>query len=286
MKERITITMDSGLIKQIDKRVDGDMIKNRSQQIELLLTKALGAGVPKKAVLLVGGKGTRLRPLTYKQPKALLEVNGKTVIEHILDLLKKYGIREIILCVGYLKEKIKEHLGDGSKFGVIITYIEEKEPLGTAGPLKLAKKHLNSSFVCSNGDELKDINISRMFRLHKRKDALGTVALTTVSDPTLYGVAKLDGSRILQFIEKPKKEKAPSNLINAGFYILEPDVIDLIPDGFSMLETDVFPQMAMKGRLRGFPFQGQWFDIGNLERYELAKKRWKGVDPHRERYEE
>jgi len=102
MKERITITMDSGLIKQIDKRTDGKIIKNRSQQIELLLTKALGAGVPKKAVLLVGGKGTRLRPLTYKQPKALLDVNGKTVIEHILDLLKKFGIREIILCVGYL----------------------------------------------------------------------------------------------------------------------------------------------------------------------------------------
>ena len=122
MKERITITMDSGLIKQIDKRVDGDMIKNRSQQIELLLTKALGAGVPKKAVLLVGGKGTRLRPLTYKQPKALLDVNGKTVIEHILDLLKKFGIREIILCVGYLKDKIKENT-EHLKFIPVLTSI-------------------------------------------------------------------------------------------------------------------------------------------------------------------
>lgn len=286
MKERITITLGKELIEQIDKRTDGNIIKNRSHQIESLLTKALGIDIPSKAVLLVGGKGTRLRPLTYKLPKALIEINGKTVIEHLFDLLKKYGIREIILCVGYLREKIKGYLGDGSEFGVNITYIEEKKPLGTAGPLKLAKQYLNSSFVVSNGDELKDINISRMFRLHKRKDALATVSLTTVADPTEYGVAKLDGSRILEFIEKPKRENAPSNLINAGFYILEPEVIDIIPDGFSMLETDVFPQLAKKGRLRGFPFQGQWFDIGNLQRYEIAKKKWRGVTPYEEGKEE
>ena len=286
MKERITITLDDELIKQIDKRTDGNLIKNRSQQIELLLKKSLGADIPRKAVLLIGGKGTRLRPLTYKVPKALLEVNGKTVIENLFDLLKKYGIRDIILCVGYLKEKIENYLGDGSKFGVNITYIEEDKPLGTAGPLKLAKQYLNSSFIASNGDELKDINIPRMFRLHKRKNALATVALTSVPDPIQYGVAKVDGSRILEFIEKPKPEEAPSNLINAGFYILDPKVIDLIPDGFSMLETDIFPQLAKKGRLRGFPFQGQWFDIGDLQRYETAKKRWQGISPYKEGHEE
>lgn len=285
MKERITITLDDKLIKQIDKRINGTIIKNRSQQIELLLRKALGIDIPDKAVILVGGKGTRLRPLTYKLPKVLLEVKGKSVIEHLFDLLKKYGIRDIILCVGYMKEKIKEYLGDGSKFGVNITYVEEEKPLGTAGPLKLAKQYLNSSFIVSNGDELKDINIPRMYRLHKRKNALATVALTTVSDPSHYGVAKVDGSRILDFIEKPKLE-APSNLINAGFYILEPEVIDLIPDGFSMLEKDVFPQLARKGRLRGFPFHGQWFDIGNLEKYEKAKQKWEGVSPYEEEHEE
>ena len=286
MKERITITLDDELIKQIDKRINGNIIKNRSQQIELLLKKALGVDIPSKAVLLVGGKGTRLRPLTYKAPKALLEVRGKTVIEHLFDLLKKYGIRDIILCVGYMKEKIKEYLGDGSKFGVNITYVEEDKALGTAGPLKLARQYLNSSFIASNGDELKDINIPRMFRLHKRKNALATVALTTVADPTEYGVAKIDGSRILEFIEKPKLEDAPSNLINAGFYILDPKVIDLIPDGFSMLEKAIFPQLAKKGRLRGFPFHGQWFDIGNLQRYEKAKKRWQGISLYEEGHEE
>ncbi len=286
MKERITITLDKDLIGQIDKRVDGLDIKNRSQEIENLLSESLGTNIPSKAVLLVGGKGTRLKPLTDKTPKALLEVHKKAVTEHIFDLLKKHGIRDIVLCVGHLKDKIKDYFGDGSNFGVNIAYVEEDEPLGTAGPLKLAKKYLKGSFIVSNGDELKNINIPRMFRLHKRKDALATLALTTVEDPSHYGVARLDGSRIIEFVEKPKKEDAPSNLINAGFYIMEPEVIDMIPDGFSMLEQDVFPKLAKLGRLRGFPFAGQWFDIGTIERYKLAEKQWKGVVPIEEKDEE
>ena len=285
MKERITITLDGNLIEQIDKRIDGINIKNRSSEIENLLSEALGTHIPTKAVLLVGGKGTRLKPLTDKTPKALLPINGKPVTEHILDLLKKYGIRDVILCVGHLKDKIKSHFEDGSRFGVNITYIEEDEPLGTAGPLRLAKEHLKESCIVSNGDELKNINIPRMFRLHKRKDALATLALTTVDDPTQYGVARLDGSRIVEFMEKPKKDEAPSNLINAGFYILEPEVLDMIPVGFSMLEKDVFPKLAKMNRLRGFPFAGQWFDIGTVERYKMAEKQWKGITAAEEDFE-
>lgn len=280
MKERITITLDRNLISQIDKRIDGMDIKNRSQEIELLLAEALGTNIPGKAVLLVGGRGTRLKPLTDKIPKALLEVQGKAVTEHLLDLFKKYGIRNVILCVGYLKDSIREHFGDGSGFGMSISYVEENEPLGTAGPLKLAKKHLKDSFIVSNGDELKNINIARMFRLHKRKNALATIALTTVDEPSHYGVARLDGSRIIEFVEKPSNP--PSNLINAGFYIIEPEVIDMIPQGLAMLEKDVFPQLAKLGRLRGFPFAGQWFDIGNIERYRIAEKKWEGITPFEE----
>ncbi len=275
MKERVTITLDKELISQIDKRIDGRGIKNRSQEIEIMLSEALGANIPGKAVLLVGGKGARLKPLTDKTPKALLRVHGRTITEHLFDLLKKYGIREVVLCVGYLKDRIKEHFGDGSRLGVSITYVEEDEPLGTAGPLKSAGKYLKDSFIVSNGDELKNINIPRMFRLHKRKNALATIALTTVDDPSHYGVARLDGSRIVEFVEKPAKSS--SNLISAGFYILEPEVIDMIPDGFSMLEKDVFPKLAKLGRLRGFPFAGQWFDIGNIEKYKTAEKNWKGI---------
>ena len=277
MKERITITLDDRLLAQIDKRIDGADIKNRSQEIELLLSDALGLNIPSKAVILVGGKGTRLRPLTDKMPKGLIPVQGKPITEHLFDLLKKHGIRDVILSTGHLRDRFRERFGDGSKIGVNISYVEEAEPLGTAGPLRLARSLLKESFIVSNGDELKDINIPRMFRLHRRKDALATIALTSVQDPSAYGVARLDGSRIVEFVEKPKRENAPSNLINAGFYILEPEVLDMIHPGFSMLEKDVFPKLAKEGRLRGFPFAGQWFDVGTHERLALAEKKWKGI---------
>ena len=280
MKERITITLNEGLIKQLDKRIDGEYIKNRSHEIETILEDALGGSIPSKALILAGGKGTRLRPLTDKIPKGLVEVQGKTLTEWIFDLLKKYGIRDVILSTGYLSDKMRDYFTDGSKFGMNIDYVEENpdKPLGTAGPLRLAQPMLKESFIVSNGDELKCINIPRMFRLHKRKNALVTIALTTVDDTTQYGVARLDGSRILEFVEKPKREEAPSNLINSGFYIIEPEVIEMIPKGkFCMFEKDIFPQLAKEGRVRGFPFSGQWFDTGNFERLERARKLWKGI---------
>lgn len=279
MKERITITLEKGIIRELDKRIDNKEIKNRSQEIEVLLEDSLGIGTPEKAIILAGGKGTRLRPLTLNIPKALIEIQGKTITEHLFDLLRKFGIRDVILSIGYFKEKIRDYFTDGSKFGMNIEYLDEdpEKPLGTAGPLRLAKSMLKGSFIVMNGDELKNINIPRMFRLHKRKHALATIALTSVDDPTQYGVARLDGTRILEFVEKPKREDAPSNLINSGFYIMEPEVIDMIPPGFCMLEKDVFPKLAREGRLRGFIFSGQWFDTGTMERLENARGRWKGV---------
>lgn len=277
MKERITLTLDQDILSRVDKSVNGFAIKNRSHAIEMLIIKALGANVPKKAVILAGGSGTRLRPITYEIPKALIPIKNKTLTEHLLDLLKKYDIREIYLSVGFKKDKIIEYIGDGSKFGVAIHYIEEDEPIGTAGPLRLGKTVLDETFIVSNGDELKDIDIEGMFKLHKSQRALVTIALTTVSDPTQYGVAKLNGSRIVQFIEKPKASEAPSNLINAGFYIVEPEVIGMIGKGRQMLEKDVFPKIAKMGKLVGYPFSGQWFDTGNMERYEKAIKEWRGV---------
>ncbi len=280
MKDRITITLREDLIEQLDKRIDGEEIKNRSQEIEKILEDALGISIPSKALILAGGKGTRLRPLTLKTPKALIDVQGKTLTEWLFELFKKYGIRDAILSVGYLAEQIRDFYTDGSKFGMNLEYVEENpdKPLGTGGPLRLAKDMLTESFIVSNGDELKCINIPRMFRLHKRKKALVTIALTSVDDPSQYGVARLDGSRIIEFVEKPKKEDAPSNLINSGFYIIEPEVIDMIPSGkFCMLEKDVFPRLASEGRLRGFPFSGQWMDTGDYSRLERARKSWKGI---------
>lgn len=230
-----------------------------------------------KAIILIGGQATRLRPITLEKPKALIELQGKTIVEHVFDLLKKYGITDITLSVGHLKEQIKDYFGDGRKFGVKISYIEEDEPLGTAGPLNLLSEKITETFITGNGDELKEININKMLKFHRQMGGLATLALTKVDDPSMYGVARLLGSKILEFVEKPKKEKAPSNLINAGFYILEPEVLNLIPQGRAMFEYDVFPKLASAGKLYGFEFSGQWFDTGNLERLEEAEKEWRGI---------
>lgn len=229
----------------------------------------------KTAFLLCGGKGTRLRPITYEMPKALIPVHGKVLLEHTLDLLKRHDINRVLISVGYLKDMIERHFGDGSRFGLDIMYIEESRPLGTAGPLRLAKDLLKETFIVSNGDELKDIDIGRMHELHAKNSAAATIALTEVEDPARYGVAVMENDRILKFMEKPKAP--PSNLINSGFYLMEPEVLDMVPPGQSSLELDIFPKIAQSGKLFGFPFSGQWFDCGNMERYERALKEWKGI---------
>ncbi|MFH1591690.1 MAG: sugar phosphate nucleotidyltransferase [archaeon] len=277
MKERVTLTLESDVLNKVDRMVDGKKIKNRSHAVELLVVKGLGRHVPHRAVILAGGKGTRLRPITYEIPKALIPVHGKTLTEHLFDLLRRHGVTEIMMAVGHMASKIKDHFGDGKPYGISLTYVEEKEPMGTAGPLRMAKEFLKEPFIASNGDELKDIDIEQMYKLHREKGALCTIALTTVEDPSQYGVARLSGSKILEFVEKPKKEDAPSNLINSGFYIIEPEVVEIIPEGFSMLEQDVFPKLAQLGRLYGFPFSGQWFDTGNIQRYERAIKEWRDI---------
>jgi len=277
MKERVTLTLEASLLRDIDRRIDGHHIRNRSHAIELALMQSIGGNVPKTAVILAGGIGTRLQPITFEVPKPLLTVHDKTLLEHLFDLFKKHGIKNIILSIGYKGDKIKETIGNGRRFGVNVSYIEEAKALGTAGPLKLGKHFLNDTFMCSNADELKELDLMDMYLFHKEHKATATIALATVDDPSAYGVAKLQGNRILEFVEKPKKGQAPSNLINSGLYIFEPEVLDYIPDGFSMLEKDVFPKLAREGKLYGYPFSGQWYNTGTLELYEQAIKQWKDI---------
>ncbi len=230
-----------------------------------------------KAVIFCGGEGTRLRPLTSAIPKQLLPVNNKTVLEHLFDLFRKYNIKEIVLTVCYLKQKIKDYFGNGEKFGLGINYIEEEQLLGTANHLDLAKGYLDGTFIVSNGDELKDIDLNDMLRQHRETKALVTIAIKEVENPSAYGVVRLDGNRILEFVEKPSPKKAPSNFISAGLYIMEPEVLNCIPKEFAMLENRVFPSLAKEGKLYGYKFRGQWFDTGTFERYEEAKQKWKGI---------
>lgn len=277
MKERVTLTLDSNLLKEIDRKVDGHNIRSRSHAVELSLLQSFAGSVPKTALILAGGVGTRLQPITFEVPKPLLTVHDKTLLEHLFDLFKKYGIKNIIISIGYKGDKIKEAIGNGRRFGVNVSYVEETKPLGTAGPLKLARMLLNDTFIVSNADELKELDLMDMYLSHKENKATATIALASVEDPSAYGVAKLQGSRILDFVEKPKKGTAPSNLINSGIYIFEPEILDYISDGFSMLEKDVFPKLAKEGKLYGYPFSGQWLNTGTLELYEKAIKEWKDI---------
>lgn len=276
-REQLTITLRDDILAKIDERIDGIKIRNRSHAIEVLLSRVLRAGEVKKAFILAGGKGTRMRPFTYEIPKPMIPVKGKPLVQHTIELNRKYDIREIYLSIGYLGDKIKEYFGNGSKYGVNITYVEEKEEMGTAGGLSLARDQLKEPFLMFNGDVLSNIDLADFISFHREHKALATIALTPVEDPSRFGVAKLKGNSILEFIEKPRKGEEPSKLINAGVYLIEPEVLDYVPKGYAMMEKDVFPKLAKEGKLFGYSFTGQWFDTGTVEAYEKVIKNWQGI---------
>ncbi len=275
MKKRVSLTISSTIIDEVDSIVDKRKVKNRSHAVELLLSRALGSNKIRKGIILAGGRGLRLRPITQEIPKPLIPVQGKPVMEYNIELLRRYGITNILLSLGYKAQKIKDYFGNGSKFGADFTYIIEKKPLGTAGPLLMVRKFLKSTFVVANADELKDININDMYRFHKVNHAMIIIALTTVENPSKYGLVRLQGSKILEFIEKPQAG-FEGKLINAGFYMMEPEVLNHIKKGFVMLEKDVFPKLAALGKVFGYPFSGQWLNTGNLQEYEKAISEWQG----------
>lgn len=231
----------------------------------------------RKAFILSGGIGERLKPLTDNTAKTLLPVQGRPKLWYNIELARRYGINEIILGLGIKSEQFMDYFKDGSEFGVKVLYSIENEKMGTAGALKLAQEHIgNEAFVMMNGDELKDINIREMHNRHKNNNATATLALTE-GDVIKSGCVKLDGEKIIRFIEKPDLEKAPSKLISAGFYILEPEIFDYIPFGkkFS-IEKEVWPVLAKEGKLFGFQFKGQFLQTDTLEKYKKANDEWKG----------
>lgn len=223
-----------------------------------------------KAVILAGGEATRLRPLTCSTPKIMIPVLNRPFFEHIIGYLKKHNITDIVLAVGKSPGQIRDYFGDGSKLGVRLTYSTEDSPLGTAGAVKNAEKFLDDSFVVLNGDVFTDIDISVMARLHHDNKAAASLALTAVEDPTIYGVVETDREgRVKRFIEKPSRDRVTTNMINAGIYILEPDILSCIaPKAFSMFERNVFPPLLQKGQaIYGYAFQDYWIDIGTPDKY-------------------
>jgi mannose-1-phosphate guanylyltransferase len=233
------------------------------------MTKHSRATKP-KAVILVGGPGTRLRPLTRDRPKSVVPLLNHPAIEHTFAYLKQYGIEDIILAMNYLPDVIKGYFGDGRRCGVRITYCLEKEPLGTAGAVKNAAYHLDGPFFVLNGDLFTDLNLAEMLAFHRQRGAKASIALTWVDDPSAFGVVETDeNKKVRRFIEKPPLGEAATHWINAGTYILEPEVLDRIPpETHYMFENGLFPGLLAAGEpVYGYPYRGFWLDMGTLRNY-------------------
>jgi mannose-1-phosphate guanylyltransferase len=223
------------------------------------------------ALILAGGFGTRLRPLTCTRPKPLFPLGNKPLSEISVERLAESGVVErVIFAINYQAEKIMQYFGD-EKYGIEIKYAKEKRPLGTGGPIKNAQNFLDDSpFFVLNGDVIHLIDFKDMLNFHKQRgDALGTIALYPVEDPSRYGAVELDhADRILRFVEKPPPGDEPSNLINAGAYVLDPEVFDYIPENepFS-IERGVFPIFADQMKLYGYKYNDLWLDVGKPADY-------------------
>jgi NDP-sugar pyrophosphorylase family protein len=275
-RERLTITLRRDIIKQVDKSIDGVRIRNRSHAIEYFLSKGFGPKVS-QALILAGGKGIKMRPFTYEMPKTMIPVHGRPILEHIIEHIREFNIRDIIISVDYLGEKIREYFGDGSKLGVRITYIENDKPTGNAPPLKLARNFLSGNpFILWHGDVLADIDLMDLIDFHEEHKKLVTMALTSVIDPSEYGAVRLHGNNIVDFQEKAGKGPDVSRLINAGIYVVDPSAIEYIPKKqVSYLEKDVLPELIKKNNLCGYVFEGKWYDVSTPAIYAEVLKKWK-----------
>jgi mannose-1-phosphate guanylyltransferase len=223
-----------------------------------------------QAVILVGGKGTRLRPLTSNRPKPIVPLVDRPFMAYMLEWVASHGITDVVMCCGFLADQMVEEIGDGAAYGLHITWVSEPEPRGTAGALWYAHPHLRDErFLMLNGDVLTDMDLTAQIEQHERTGAVGTLALVPVEDPTAYGLVRLnDDDSVRGFLEKPTPEQIDTDLISAGAYVLEPSVFDLIPkDRLVSIEREVWPALVRRG-LYGCVHRGKyWMDIGTPQRY-------------------
>lgn len=277
-RQRVTITIREDLLRFLDRTIDQQHIRNRSHALEVVLTRALNIETH-QAVILASGQGVKMRPFTYEIPKPLIPVNGKPLLEYGITLLRNHGIKNILITVSHLAHKIEQHFGDGKSLGVNITYVKERQPTGTGGALLAAQPHLEPSpFLLLYSDVLLNLDLTEFLQFHlSNKAAVGTLALTAVIDPSAFGAVKLRGSRIVEFAEKPVTDSDTSRLVFAGCAAFDYSVFNFIKKRSKplSLEKDVFPQLTSSGRLFGYPFEDQWFDVSTPEVYDLVLKQWR-----------
>ena len=223
-----------------------------------------------KAVILVGGEGTRLRPLTCNTTKAMVPILNKPLMELLIRYLHEHGIGDIILAMGYLPDRIQDYLGDGTDFGVRLTYCIEEQPLGTAGAVKNAEAFLDEPFFVFNGDIVTGIDLTAMMSRHRQIKPKMSIALTPVDNPTIYGVVETDAQGMVErFVEKPSRDEVTTNVINAGIYLFEPEILSYIsPSVFYSFEHQVFPRLLERGEpMLSYTSDTYWIDIGTPEKY-------------------
>ncbi|HKE36903.1 MAG TPA: NDP-sugar synthase [Candidatus Baltobacteraceae bacterium] len=228
-----------------------------------------------QAIVLVGGEGTRLRPLTYGTPKPMVPIMNVPFLARTMERLYEAGIRDVVLPAGYMPQAIVDYFGDGSRLGMKITYVIEETPLGTAGALKNVEQYITGRFFVLNGDILTSLDLKAMLAFHDKKGGLGALHLIRVDDPSSFGcVVHDDADRVSSFVEKPPQGEEPTNEINAGTYLLEREILDFIPGGRNVsIERETFPEVLAAGKeLFAYTTTDYWIDLGRPENYLAAHR--------------
>ncbi len=269
-KHRTSIEFPAELWEELKRRVPPR--KRTAFIVDAIREKLIRGSM--KCVILCGGPGVGMGPLTKSIPKPMMPVGYKPILEHIILKLKRQGIYNFIFAISHLGEHIIKYFGDGSSFGVRIDYSVERVPLGTAGAIKNAERKLDNTFLVIYGDVLfnDDLDVGRLISFHQDRGAIATMVLARVEDASRFGLVSIDNDgRVIAFREKPRQ--SVPGLVNAGIYVFNAEILDYIPSSTpSCLEEDVFPELADKGKLYAYVYKGYWVDIGAPEDYERACK--------------
>lgn len=224
-----------------------------------------------KTVIMAGGKGTRLRPLTFTRPKPMIPLVNRPIMQYTVERLNRFGFRDIVMTLNYMSNRVKNYFKDGSSLGVNIDYSVEDSPLGTGGSVKKAKKYIDDTFIVLSGDVITDVNMTDVLNFHRDKGALATLVLTRVKDPTHFGIAEIDrDQKITSYLEKPSREEIFSNIANTGIYVFEPEIFDFFDSSEEEVDFshEIFPRLiAEDSKMYGYLFNGYWNDVGRPETY-------------------
>ncbi len=263
-RKRITITIRESLLRQIDALQDNVSIRSRSQAFEFLLSKVLSNASLNKALILAGGGRTML---IERKPKFVQLIGKKPLLQLVIESIEKAGVRDLIVYSDSYAEEIRNSL---KEMPLAVKFLSSKKPVGTVKPLFRARKFLNETFLLAYGDTLCSLNINEMVEFHRENNSIATIALTTIRNPSSYGVALLQGNHVSKFVQKPGKDIG-SFLVNAGYFLFEPKIFSFLSKKDKSLERDVLPRLAEKGLLYGYPFQGLYVNVNTKKDLKSAR---------------